>query len=551
MNLAPPVQGTITAAPLDIPCNGSTRVTVTLVADSSVSGRPVDIMLVLDRSGSMAGAMGALKTATKSFVDMLDEATDGSLNGVIAHGNRIGVVSFSSNATLDRPLTANANQVKAAIDALSADGSTNHSAGISTAQSQLGATPNADIMIIFTDGNTTAGPNPYDAAAAARAAGTEIFGIGLGSGVNQNAVRSWVSTPVDSHAFFTTDPGTLRQIFEAIGAGIVSPAATGARLSLSVNNYFSVSGAAVSKGSVAASQNGITWAIGELMSETVTLTYVATHDNMKPGGMLALHTSISYFDNENNPVVLTTPVVAVHGCAKTLDLTPEVDTNIVGDAHTVVATVRDDFGDPVSGVSVGFSVTGGPSIVDGEPSEPSPANGSGVTNGSGQTTFTYTNSQASPDVITARAPRQPNVSAELVDTARKTWYPLPVEIDIKPGSDPSSFGAKSKGQIPVAVFGSATFHVNQIDDATVRFGDAPSPRGDAADSHGHGHPQHVNEDTILDKVFHFYFPYTHLDPRDTDGCLGGEMNGRDFMGCSDVNIVPRLRQAAGQRVLDG
>lgn len=535
------VQGTVEATPLNLQCNGSTLVKVTLVGGSSVSGRPVDIMLVLDRSGSMEQEMGALKNAAKAFVDMLDDATDGTHDGVISYGNRIGVVSFSSSATLDRPLTSNATLAKAAIDGLSAGGSTNHAAGITTAQSQLGPSPNADIMIIFTDGNTTAGPDPRYAAAAARAAGTEIYGIGLGDGLDRDAIRSWVSGPVDRHAYFTTDPGTLRQVFEEIGAGIIAPAATGARLTLAVNGNLAASTASVSKGSVTLSQNNLVWTIGTLLNETVTLTYVASHDNLTPGGPTALHTAATYSDNEHNAVTLDNPVLNVHGCAKTLDLTPEVDTNIVGDPHTVTATVRDDYGAPVGSVSVAFSVAGGPSMVDGEPSAPSPSTGSGITNNNGQVTFTYTNIQASQDIIIARAPVQPNVSSPLVDTARKTWYPLPVVIDIKPGSDPSSFGANSLGQIPVAVFGSATFNVARIDDSTVRFGDAPSALGDAADSHGRGHIEQINGDGIPDKVYHFYFPDTHLDPTDTEGCLSGEMDGRDFMGCSDVNIVPRLR----------
>ena len=167
------------------------------------------------------------------------------------------------------------------------------------------------------------------------------------------------------------------------------------------------------------------------------------------------------------------------------------------------------------------------------------ASGSSVSaDGNGQTTFTYTNSEASPDVITAVAPLQPNVSQVLTDTAQKTWLAITVVIDIKPGSDPSSFGASSKGNIPVAVFGADGFDVTGIDDATVRFGDAPSPIGDAPIAHRRGHFDEKNGDSYLDKVYHFYFPLTHLDPTDVEGCLGGEINGLDFLGCSDVNIVP-------------
>ncbi|WP_158079946.1 VWA domain-containing protein [Archangium sp. Cb G35] len=533
------VSGQLTASPLDIPCNGATTVKVTLDAGSSTSGRPVDIMLVLDRSGSMAGSMGTLKEAAMDFVDKFD-AGDGAKDGVFANGSRIGMVSFASEATLDRPLTSTANSVKTAINGLVASGQTNHEAGISTGQGQLASSPNARVMIIFTDGNTTAGDDPLDDAERARNAGTEIFGIGLGNSINQNAVRSWVSAPVSEHAYFTEDAGTLQQIFDEIGTVIVRPAATQVVVKLAVQPSFSASGASASKGSVSASPSLITWSIDQLMSETVTLTYVATHDNLKPGGALPIHASATYSDAEGNVVMFANPTVNVRGCAAILVLTPKVGTHYVGETHTVFARVLDDFGDPVSGVTVGLSVTGGPSIVDGEPSAPTPSAGSGITDANGQVPFSYTNVQASPDTITATAAVQPNVSRVLTDTAAHTWLPLPASIDIKPHSDPSSYGANSKGNIPVALIGSATFNVTQVDNSTVYFGDAPTTIGDALAKRGA--IEDYNSDGVSDKVFHFYFPATHLDPTDVEGCLSGEIRGLDFLGCSDVNIVRRLKK---------
>jgi hypothetical protein len=76
-----------------------------------------------------------------------------------------------------------------------------------------------------------------------------------------------------------------------------------------------------------------------------------------------------------------------------------------------------------------------------------------------------------------------------------------------------------------------------VDDSSVRFGDAPSPLGDAAEAHGKGHPENVNGDAFGNKVYHFPFTDTNLDPSDTEGCLDGQINGLDFLGCSDVNIV--------------
>ena len=88
----------------------------------------------------------------------------------------------------------------------------------------------------------------------------------------------------------------------------------------------------------------------------------------------------------------------------TLVLTPKTATNTVGTSHTVTATVRDAFGNPVPGAIVTFTVTGANS-----------AGGSAVTNASGQATFTYTGTNFGTDAITASA------SPTVKDTAAKIW----------------------------------------------------------------------------------------------------------------------------------
>ena len=534
------VEGDKTLSDTDIACDGSTTVTLTLTGETGIAGEPEDIMLVLDRSGSMGGTpLADLKVAAKRFVDIIDEGTDGQLDGVISHGTRIGVVSFAGSASVDKTLTTNANDVKAAITALSAGGMTNHEDAFQKAQSQLaGSQPdNSKELIMFTDGITTAGGDPNDDAAAARAAGTVIYAIGLGN-VNVGNLNNWATDPDSEHVFIAASSEDLEEIFEAIGAAITVPAATNIEIVDTVDSHFTISGESVDKGNIAKLGNVLTWTIEKLGTETVTLTYTATHDNTQPGGVETVNDEVTYSDDENHDVTFPNPEVNVRGCAANLELTPETDENIVGEDHTVTATVTDDFNDPVESITVDFSVTGGPSVVDGDPSAPTPDMGSDITDVNGESTFTYTNSEASPDTITAVALVQPNVAVELTDDASKIWNAISVVIDIKPGSDPNSFGADSKGNIPVALLGSATFDANNVDDSTVRFGDAPTPLGDAAIAHKSGHEENVNGDDFNDRVYHFPFPDTNLDPSDTMGCLGGEVNGLDFLGCDFVNIVP-------------
>lgn len=140
------------------------------VADiSDISSNPTDIVLVLDRSGSMAGSpLANMKTGAKTFIDIIDEATDSSQDGTIGSGSRIGIVSFADTAVADTQLITSVAVLKTAVDALAAGGSTNHADAFAKAVQLFDpASSNAKVIVMFTDGKTTAGIPP--AAAAARA----------------------------------------------------------------------------------------------------------------------------------------------------------------------------------------------------------------------------------------------------------------------------------------------------------------------------------------------------------------------------------------------
>ena len=423
-NAAFAADGTVTAsksaAPADILCGGAATVTVTLDAQTGLAGNPADIELVLDRSNSMAGApLADMKSAANTFVDLIDEATDGSLDGVIANGSRVGVVSFADSASVNIPLGTNATAIKSVISGLSAGGLTNHQDAISTGQAQLAGSSPASLkkMIIFTDGITTVGSNAQAEAASARSAGTEIFAIGLGN-VTVAQLNGWASPPDATHVFLTPSSSDLDAIFDAIGAAITVPAATNVSVVDTISSRFAVSGASVTKGSVLQAGNVLTWTIPSLGTESVTLTYTITHDPAQPGGAIPVSSSTSYSDAEGKSVTFPNPLVRVHGCAKSIALTPPSATyelGTPGQTHAVVATVTDDFGDPVAGISVSFDVLTGPNAA--------APNGSAATNGSGQSGYSYTAVQglAGLGTDTIQGCFTNGAGAAVCDSATATW----------------------------------------------------------------------------------------------------------------------------------
>lgn len=107
-------------------CGDSFKVTLALTAAPDIVTNPTDIVLVLDRSGSLSGPPFAdMKAGAKTFIDIISESTGGSGSGEIGSGSRMAVVSFASTASVDAPLTTSVADLKAAVDALSAGGGTN------------------------------------------------------------------------------------------------------------------------------------------------------------------------------------------------------------------------------------------------------------------------------------------------------------------------------------------------------------------------------------------------------------------------------------------
>lgn len=102
-----------------IDCGGSFNIRLSLTAAPDITTNPTDIVLILDRSGSMEGsALANMKNGAKAFIDIIDEATDSSQDGQIGLGSRIGIVSFATTATQDTQLITSVSELKDAVDVL-------------------------------------------------------------------------------------------------------------------------------------------------------------------------------------------------------------------------------------------------------------------------------------------------------------------------------------------------------------------------------------------------------------------------------------------------
>jgi len=119
--------------------------------------------------------------------------------------------------------------------------------------------------------------------------------------------------------------------------------------------------------------------------------------------------------------------------------------------------------------------------------------------------------------------------------------PIQVDVDIKPGSDPNSINPRSMGKVPVAILGSDSFDVTQVDVTTLAFGpNGATPAHDLTDPDTlAGHIEDVNDDGFLDLVSHYNQKQTGLACGDTDATLTGALlDGTPFDGTDSVRMVP-------------
>jgi Mg-chelatase subunit ChlD len=195
---------------------------------------PVDVMLLMDTSGSMDDE-GGTALAPADPPQPITEAQQAAQSFVAAlqPNDRAGVVTFATNAALTGQLSAAHDAVARALGGIAilpADerGSTNLAPAISDAAAELASSRHAagsrPAIVVLTDGRTNepsveaAEAAASAAAASAKAAGAQIYTIGLGSEVNDAFLQAIATKP---EFYYKAARGTdLKDVYTEISASL-------------------------------------------------------------------------------------------------------------------------------------------------------------------------------------------------------------------------------------------------------------------------------------------------------------------------------------------
>ena len=112
-------------------------------------------------------------------------------------------------------------------------------------------------------------------------------------------------------------------------------------------------------------------------------------------------------------------------------------------------------------------------------------------------------------------------------------------IDIKPGSDSNPINPSGRGLVPVAILGSDTFDVEDVDETTLGFGpNGVLPAHDLTIPEAFDdHLGDENDDGFTDLVTHYRTQEIGFVVGDEEACISGELlDGTPFEGCDTVEL---------------
>jgi Mg-chelatase subunit ChlD len=215
IEMVPPTQSAAGVYDLVVSTHGQTATQSAALRYAAAGSNRVDVMLILDRSGSMAGQpLRDARNAAVLFVDLMTT------------GDAIGVGSYSTSSRVDYPLTAITdssikNAASAAIGAIDDGGYTSIGAGLVTGRDQLLARGDDNhpwAIVLLSDGQENTAPYVASVLPTITATKIKVFSIGLGD--VDESLMSRIAAETGGSYYLTPDSTELARIYNSIAGQV-------------------------------------------------------------------------------------------------------------------------------------------------------------------------------------------------------------------------------------------------------------------------------------------------------------------------------------------
>ncbi|MBS7645320.1 MAG: VWA domain-containing protein [Candidatus Bathyarchaeia archaeon] len=316
----PHVEASKTVTPSRVEKDGVVEVTISLRGAGGVIPTPVDVVLILDRSGSMLGSkIRDAKEAAKIFLDYMDEKDRA---GLVYYNYRI------SSVNLTYMTAANKEALKRQIDAAKAQGATDIYDAILAANQLLLYSPRAEaplVEVLLTDGlhnfPTELPDSEFEALALeCKRRGIIIYTVGLGADVNERVLQLIAETTGGEY-YFAAKSEELEGIYREIATKL-SFAGTNIVVTETLPPFLAYNrDASKAPDEESTSEAGLTfrWNVGTLkVGESWEVTYTARAEEALELDPAAILCRVEYITAEKASAIINLPPgFLYHGIAIT------------------------------------------------------------------------------------------------------------------------------------------------------------------------------------------------------------------------------------------
>lgn len=239
--------------------------------NQQITEHPVDIILVIDRSGSMDQSFTSNSTRMSTVKSLAKQMINQLLPSDQPHNNEMAIVSFSgskgkndgqwNDATTNQNWTSDASALTTTVNSLRSNGGTNWEAGLRNANELLEkARPNAVTFVVFlsdgdptyyydSNGNTAGEGSEYDATAYTHAINeadkiknsVRFYSIGVGPKENNEKMEAFaqdLQTKGKNAKYFSgDDENALKDAFDNITTEILTSGYTNVTITDTLSEY--------------------------------------------------------------------------------------------------------------------------------------------------------------------------------------------------------------------------------------------------------------------------------------------------------------------------